>query len=341
MQYLNTNIFAKKVFLIVFLGILFLTISAFLYKKSYSNKIIDIPENSIVAQNNNFKDKIDFTFAIFGDVHYKGGEELDDLDNFTKAKNFIKSQNPDLVFTIGDNVSSCSEGKTCQDKIKQWKNALGILNSKLFVVTGNHDVKSENKNTFSYWQENFNLPNNGPDNYKKLVYSFNYGNSHFIVLASDLKEHVIDDEQLNWLENDLKNNSKLNTFIFFHEPAFPISSKIDESLDKNEKQRDKLWKIIDEYKVTTVFSGHEHFHSRRSIDNSVFPQSKNKIYQIIIGNTNYLDHEHVPPKNLSDVNGLEYVNVEKGVLLVEVKENKVISKLYSVEGDLLNEFSLK
>lgn len=337
MQNLKTTITNKKFFLAVLGFIAIIVIFSFYKKTSESNaKEIEVSNepNEVVKTLDKFDDKNKFKFAIIGDAHYKERKDK----NFNKAIDFIEDQKVDLVLTVGDNLSSC-KSKDCKKTIKNWKKDLKSLSSKIFITLGNHDVKKEK--VLSYWKESFNLPENGPEEYKELVYSFNYGNSHFVVLESDIEENVIDDKQLNWLENDLKNNKKSNTFVFYHEPAFPIKSKVDESLDVESKQRNKLWRVIDKYKVTAVFSGHEHLHSRRLIDKKTFPEAKNSIYQFIVGNTNYFDHEHEAPKKLSDVSGLEFVSLEKVVLIVELEKGGINVKLYSVEGKLLDDFKLR
>ncbi len=339
MQYLKKTILKQKKLLIILSFFIFLVTIFLLWQKTDGDsediEIFDEP-NEIINNLDKFENNKDFKVVIIGDAHYKNNKD----EKFNKMIDFIEEQNVDLVLTVGDNLGSCNN-KSCKNKIKDWKKSLKSLSSKIFITLGNHDTKGDNEKILSYWTESFNLPENGPNKYKELVYSFNYGNSHFVFLESDLKEHFIDDIQLDWLEKDLQNNIKSNTFVIYHEPAFPIKSKVDESLDAKEKQRDKLWKIIDKYNVTAVFSGHEHIHSRRLIDKKVFPEAKNKVYQFIVGNTNYFDHEHELPDDISDIDGLEFVNNEKVILFLEVKDKEIYVNLYSVEGKLLDIFKLK
>src|SRR5665647_1636144 len=115
-------------------------------------------------------------------------------------------------------------------------------------MMGNHD-RTGRSSSDSAWQNTFDLPTNGPDGYSELVYSFDFQNSHFIVLNSEKsKASTIDQVQRDWLEKDLSANKKGNTFVFFHEPAYPVSSKIDASLDAHPDERDALWNILVRYK---------------------------------------------------------------------------------------------
>lgn len=290
--------------------------------------------NEIYKNLDQFKNETNFKFAIFGDSHYGKG----DLKKFKKAVEFVEKENVDLVLTTGDNIANC-ENKRCKKRIIDWERSMNSLIPKLFPTFGNHDVEEEYKKSAKYWTDYLTLPENGPENFKELTYSFDYGNTHFVILTSSFpKTHRVNDEQIEWLKSDLKNNNKQNTFIFFHESAFPVSEKIDESLDHKEDQRDKLWSVIDKYNVTSVFSGHEHLHSRRLIDDKVFPNAENNIYQFITGNTSYFHHDK--PKKKDSIKGLEFMHQGEVVLIVEVENQKVTVNLHSIEGKLLDSFEL-
>jgi hypothetical protein len=142
-----------------------------------------------------------------------------------------------------------------------------------------------------------------------------------------------------WLKEDLRKNERQHVFVFFHEPAFPIDEKEGESLDYDEDQRDKLWEILDAYPVTVVFSGHEHLHSRRLIDEEVFPEAQNEIYQFITGNTNYFDHDE--PDDDDDIEGLEFFHQGEVFMTVSVDGSRITTRVYTVEGKLIEEFQVR
>ncbi|MFA5777775.1 MAG: metallophosphoesterase [Parcubacteria group bacterium] len=287
----------------------------------------NIPENNdsieIVEKNTeeNTASEVDFSFAILGDTQYfKPGAN----GGFQKAVSSIKKINPNLVFSVGD-LTSCDGGSECDTKYNNWKNVLGNFSSKTYVIQGNHDRVGKEK-ADSSWQKIFTLPTNGPAGFSELVYSFDYENSHFIVLDSDKpKENDINSTQLDWLEGDLNKNTKENIFVFFHEPAYPTNSKIGESLDVNAKDRDRLWNIMTSHKVTAVFSGHEHIQSRRKV---------NGLYQFVFGNTDSFDH--LAPKSGT----AEYSYIGQAFGMVEINGKEITVKTYSVQGKLLDSFAL-
>jgi cytolysin (calcineurin-like family phosphatase) len=224
---------------------------------------------------------------------------------------------------------------------KLWKNIAKPILPITYEVVGNHDrivgnkKYSEQTKADQSWQNYFTLPTTGPAGYDEFTYSFDVGNSHFVVLDTEKpKEHKIGQDQLDWLEKDLAANQKDNTFIFYHEPAFPMSYKIGQSLDVHKNYRDALWTIIDKYNVTAVFNGHEHIFSRQSIESDDFPAAKNEIYQFIIGNTDALEKQDVVIGSQVD-----YYHKGHNFVMVNVDGKEITVNLFSVDGELVNSFN--
>jgi len=279
-----------------------------------------------------------FSFVVMGDTQMFNLP--DGSGGFKNAVTQIEKMHPALVMTVGDLVQSCSDGNNCMD-YKMWKNIAKPILPITYEVVGNHDRNVSNKNDAQRavadkaWQNYFTLPTNGPAGYDEVTYSFDAGNSHFIVLDTEKpREHKIDQDQLDWLEKDLAENKKDNTFVFYHEPAFPMSYKINQSLDVFPDKRDALWTILDKYNVTAVFNGHEHIFSRQSIEADDFPGAKNKIYQFIIGNTDAMERENV---TISDK--VDYYQRGHDFVRVDVFGKQITANLFSVDGSLVNSFT--
>lgn len=140
---------------------------------------------------------------------------------YQDAVNQIVKMKPDLVMTVGDLVQDCNTTDKCENYIL-WKNIAKPILPITYEVVGNHDRIVGNNELHreaadKAWQNYFNLPTNGPAGYSEFVYSFDAGNSHFVVLDSEKpQEHVIGQDQLDWLNKDLAANQKENTFVFFH-----------------------------------------------------------------------------------------------------------------------------
>jgi len=302
-----------------------------LFHFSGNRSVIDVQRQVVVDKSEKVIDN-NFSFAILGDTQLfdlpesKGG--------FIKAVKNIAKWDVSFVMTVGDLIQGCETSDECENKYEKWKEVAKIIPVRIYPVMGNHD-RMDKKIADKMWQESFRLPDNGPRGYEELVYSFNFKNSHFVVLNSEKPHlHEIDINQREWLENDLKKNKLENTFIFFHEPAFPASYKINQSLDTYKKDRDDFWKIIDEYNVTAVFNGHEHIHTRRLINGEIFLEAKNSIYQFIVGNTDA--YEQFASEQSDKV---DFHYDDQSFMIVEVDSQKIAMNLYSVEGELINTFN--
>lgn len=270
-----------------------------------------------------------FSFAILGDTQRFNTNNPN--GNFQKAMAGIRKLNPDMVFAVGDLLGSCDSYNKCEKGYGNWKNIVGSLMSKTYAAQGNHDRTGGDK-TDNIWRSSFDFPINGPSGFSEQTYSFDFENSHFIVLDSDKPDmHQINEEQRAWLEKDLAADKKDNTFVFFHEPAFPVSSKVGESLDKHSTERDALWQILDKYNVTAVINGHEHIVSRRKIDSKVFPQAKNSINQFVFGDTDSFDHS-LPSPSIA-----EYANQGQGRFgIVKINGKEIIVETHGPDGILLD-----
>lgn len=265
-----------------------------------------------------------FSFGILGDSQYfKAGNPNGGLQ---KAVRNMQKENPSLVFSMGDLVSSCDNPGECQPKYAQWKQATAPFSGRIYAMQGNHDRTGGDK-ADSAWAASFSFPTNGPAGFAELAYSFDREDSHFVVLDSEKpKENIINDTQRGWLEQDLARNKKPNTFVFFHEPAYPVSSKIGESLDVNNKDRNDLWNILIRHRVTAVFSGHEHIFSRKQV---------NGVYQFVVGNTDSFDHD-APKPGMA-----EYSYVGQHYAIITVSGKKKTVKLFTVDGKLINSFDFQ
>lgn len=257
-----------------------------------------------------------FTFGVVGDTQdFHAGKK----GNLQSAAKNLKGAGVSFSVMLGDTNSN-------NKKLKKWQAAAIQLFPNIYPVRGTHDPASS-----STWCQIFNPPSNGPSG-RTSIYSFDYEDSHFVVL--DSRGHHVDAVQREWLETDLTENTKSNTFVFFHEPAFPTGHKITSSLDAEPGERNALWEILDRHDVTAVFSGHEYIFSRRLINSSVFPSARHSIYQLVVGNTD--SYNHSKPKR-----SVEYYYRGKTYLVVQVEADQITTRLYSTKGKLLNTFSFQ
>ena len=229
-----------------------------------------------------------FSFIAFGDPQ---GYSWDHF-KYTKAAldEAIKYvPDPAFILNTGDVVDSGYEAY-------QWKyyfKAMGTYATNIanFVAIGNHDTRNdknvqENTNKNNYFSFYFNQPDapenalvmdpeiyeglsaSGKvqvDNFNETVFSYDYGNAHFIVINSGTyvntgNETYPDDQhifeaQRAWLENDLKEHSDAKWKIILTHEAFYNRTG-------GKQDRNYLADIVEGYGVDLVIQGHSHLLTR-------------------------------------------------------------------------------
>jgi len=172
-------------------------------------------------------------------------------------------------------------------------------------------------------------PDNGPQPeirngvegppYKGTVYSFDYGNSHFVMLNLDYwftvggpsrdvslawkllggnREGYLMANQLAWLDRDLaaaRRRGVVHIFIAGHEPVLPVGGHVgdamwwrgldDATLPSGDvlTMRTKFLGIANRYRVTAMMFGHEHAYARLVIDSTIDKQLTRPITQFVSG----------------------------------------------------------
>ena len=164
-----------------------------------------------------------------------------------------------------------------------------------YPVVGNHESETV---TDMEWLRNFNkhgnlLPNivnSGPSSCLETTYSFDYENTHFVVLnqycnsvCDTCTDGDISDVLYNWLEDDLRNTNKKNTIVVGHEPAYPFPDienqrfrHESDCLNQYPENRDKFVKLLQEFNVNSYIVGHTHDYSIVKI---------NKLWHIDVGHS--------------------------------------------------------
>jgi hypothetical protein len=220
-----------------------------------------------------------FSFVVWGDCDgdSRYHEPLLDL---------MLQREPDLAVCVGDIGGSYEQATRCLfepvRKLKGIPFCVAIGNHEYGSVTPDHRVP--------FFENLLGQPGNG------YYFSFDYGNSHFIVLdphrprfpASPTSYADIDpgSEQGRWLVGDLKSRACRKAdfrFVFIHEPPFAQNWE-GTYYDGEEGLREHLAPLMDEYRVSVVFSGHSHDYERGRL-----PLDTGPYYVITGGANNNLD----------------------------------------------------
>lgn len=263
------------------------------------------------------KEEIIFSFAVFGDNRPKD-DYSPQPEEFLRILKLIKDYNPDFAFSTGDIIyGGITDKEVIERKFLDFLDVISILNCKLYIAPGNHDVN--NKISREYFQDFINSDG-------KSYYYFEYEDVYFIVLdAYEEKKGQIVGSQLLWLEDLLKILKEKKVFIFLHPPVYSILNPeciTDGSLHiafSDKENQNYLRYLFNEFKVDGVFSGHEHLFDKQEISNTIY---------IITGGSGANLH-------VSKYRGGFY-----HFLIIEIENNSWICKIIDIDGELIEKVSL-
>jgi len=224
----------------------------------------------------------DFSFIHITDLHVGDPRGFSEsiwktigLKSIKRCIHEINLLKPDFVIISGDLVYGqlypfeySKEYKICYEMIQ-------MFDVPTYLCPGNHDgYRRPREDGLKFWTEYF-----GPH-----YYSFNYGNYHFQAINSyDLPASrrlciffiplnwggSIQDEQFQWIENDLvENKGDLNFMFIHHNPLW--ETKQDSLVGRSYKNREQLLTIIEQNNVDMVLAGHVHFDNVTIVNDTIF-----------------------------------------------------------------------
>ncbi len=182
-------------------------------------------------------------------------------------------------------------------------------------VQGNHE-----KNHSNYYN-NFAFPG------KEEYYSFNYGPIHFVGLHSCVPDYGgTFDEQINWLHTDLQaHNDYAWKIVFMHRPAYASSQRYNEGDYDDIKAL--LVPIFEQYNITMVINGHDHFYERLI---------NNNITYVIAGSVGAPLYAFLP---IYRINQSVIGESTYHFTLMDVYPNQLDFRAYRMDYSLLDEFT--
>jgi hypothetical protein len=143
-----------------------------------------------------------------------------------------------------------------------------------YPVLGNHDPESPSTMRYlrAYSMSVPNVVNRGPEGCEATTYSFDWGDSHFVVLNQyydgvkdwGLEGNVVP-ELLDWLAADLEATTKKHVFVFGHEPLISMPDMDNgrvrhqgNSLDEHPENAFAFYQLLRKYGVAAYICGHTH-----------------------------------------------------------------------------------
>jgi len=185
-----------------------------------------------------------FSFAVLGDC--KSNISLVHPEVFRQNIRTIDLLGPNFVIFLGDFVKGDTGEAVLKEAWGEFYRAVESLGMPYYLVVGNHDVQCRGAREFFLRQ------------YGRTYYSFNYGNSHFVVLDSEEKDegkkNCIVGRQLDWLREDLNaHRGAEHIFVFVHKPLWEMETSNWNHI---------VHPLLAEHRVELVFAGHRHLYRR-------------------------------------------------------------------------------
>ncbi len=189
-----------------------------------------------------------------------------------------------------------------------------------YPVLGNHDPESPSSMRYlrAYSLTVPNVVNRGPKGCEATTYSFDWGDTHFVVLNQyydgvndwGLEGDVVP-ELLEWLDKDLAATTKKHSFVFGHEPLVAMPDMDNgrirhqgDSLDENWRSAFSFYKVMMKHDVTAYVCGHTHNTSYAKI---------NGLWQIDAGHARGLEEASYADQMYAAIDRAIQEGREKGV----------------------------
>jgi tartrate-resistant acid phosphatase type 5 len=193
-------------------------------------------------------------FAAIGDYGYAGPAEA-------KVAQLVKSWDPEVIITLGDNNYDVGDSATIDQNIGQYyhnyihhyrgRYGPSASTNRFFPSLGNHDYYTRNGEAY---RDYFTLPGNG------RYYDFVRGDVHFFALNSDPVEPdgiTPTSIQGQWLQAGLASSVSRWNVVYFH--YAPYSSGLHGSTQALQ------WPFR-AWGASVVLTGHDHDYERLQVD---------------------------------------------------------------------------
>ena len=186
-------------------------------------------------------------FAVIGDNgdgdrgQYQIGEQMFDWYN--------KVEFP-LVLMMGDNIYGSDRPQDFVRKFEAPYKALLDKGVKFYASLGNHDSREQR------YYKLYNMDG-------KLYYNFKAPKEDVRFFA--LESTYMDQDQLKWVEDELKKSNEKWKIVYFHHPLYSSSRTHGSQL----KLRAVLEPLFIQYNVSLVLNGHDHAYERIKPQNGI------------------------------------------------------------------------
>lgn len=261
-----------------------------------------------------------FSFIYFGDAQ----NDIRTLWSRVIREAYSDAPKAKFLLHAGDLVNTAQS----EAEWGEWFGAGAWLNATIpnVPVVGNHEmhkVDEQRRQVTHHWRPQFTLPIQGPEGLEETCYTFEYQNTRFVILNSNLKIQ----EQAKWLDEVLTQNTKPWVVCSFHHPIFSTAK------DRDNAALRAAWKpILDKHRVDLVLQGHDHSYGRTGLDTpSEVPQTTGNVPTGVT----HRDGHHGTVYVVS-VSGPKMYNATPKPFMVRVAEDTQLYQVIRIDGMTLS-----
>jgi len=240
-------------------------------------------------------------FAVIGD---SGTGDRDQYEVARQMEAYRQAVKFDFVIMLGDNIYGSHSARDFAKKFEEPYKPLLDAGVKFYASLGNHDDPNDER-----LYKPFNM---GGQRY----YAFRKGPVAFFALDSN----YMDPQQLDWLNQNLKDSKGTWKICFFHHPLYNDGRHHGPDVDL----RTQLLPLFQQYDVNAVFSGHEHVYQRMKPEKG--------IYYFVLGNSGKL-MTHDFRKSADREKGFD---TDRTFMIVEIAGDKLHFQVISRTGETVD-----
>ncbi len=324
-----------------------------------------------------------FKFWVTGDFGAGNTEQIKVRRWF---ENYLQSNTVDGWLWLGDNTYT--DGTDAEYTRNVFSSDYGYDSifrfQSFYPIPGNHDYNSVNRFDdpsqhrgpyFDMVEVFKNAEMGGVASNTENYYSYDFGNTHFIALNSELWQYLFTDlpnSYKTWIENDIKSSTKKFKVAYWHQP--PYSKGSHDSDDGFELfmigMRQRIIPILEKYGIDLVLCGHSHVYERSYLINKHYGWSGDFNRQTMLidstsgnpdSNRTYIKYTYGTNKNKGTVyavvgnsgkhepdNGKMYPAMYKkyaadkgvGSMILDIKGNTLTALYYKDNGELFDKFRI-
>jgi hypothetical protein len=197
----------------------------------------------------------EFNFILMGDIQAAPNQSETGFGPFTNIYKKAKADYPDASFMmqVGDLIDDGNLYNHWSEFFKSMEDPTLSASTPIVTAVGNHENIGNGVDTFKQF---FRMPQNGPEEFKGTVYSFDYGAAHIAVLNTETdKEGLI--KQTEWLKEDMADTDKKWKIVMYHRSPYFSNPQ-----GGSGNVQEVFPKAFDEIGVDLAISGHDHAYVR-------------------------------------------------------------------------------